>query len=291
MYDERVPKDKDIDDDEDDSSDEDEDDEEKLPAIPFDFLVNDRLLRTGVEAAARREGLSLENAVVVQYFPARKAPEGTDESETLPDWISAMSYEKNSESGVDGGMLFTGVCDGSVSAYRCCKEGGLKSISTVSAHTGPIKCLSSMTIPSSVSASHLIATGSMDQTLVTHTLQSKSKSDDEMKKKLALHAVYGGGHFNSIGSVALLRKSDGEAIMASGDWDGGLCFWKIPSLSGGGDGGMNVDNVDAGKKKQKSKKKRRTVEEPVEESDDEAAISVVEVQPFSTIRAHNSNLS
>eukprot|EP00566_Odontella_aurita_P027574 CAMPEP_0113569638 /NCGR_PEP_ID=MMETSP0015_2-20120614/24525_1 /TAXON_ID=2838 /ORGANISM="Odontella" /LENGTH=160 /DNA_ID=CAMNT_0000472331 /DNA_START=21 /DNA_END=499 /DNA_ORIENTATION=- /assembly_acc=CAM_ASM_000160 len=92
LLDRKVPRDEGERGSDDEDDNEEEEDSEKLPAVPFDFLVGGRLLRTGVEATARREGLSLERAVEVRYFPASRAPQGGGEGETLPDWITALSY-------------------------------------------------------------------------------------------------------------------------------------------------------------------------------------------------------
>ena len=113
LLDRRVPTENDDDDDDDD-----DDDEDKLPAIPFDFLLNDKLLRLPLDSAARKEGLSTERALVVQYFPARPPPSrvGGEETEALPDWITAMDYRCRRQDGV-GGTLFVGGADGIVRTF------------------------------------------------------------------------------------------------------------------------------------------------------------------------------
>ena len=66
LLDRRVPKD---DGDSDSDSGSESDDEDKLPALPFDFLLNDKLLRLPLEAAARKEGLSTEHALEDAHPP------------------------------------------------------------------------------------------------------------------------------------------------------------------------------------------------------------------------------
>jgi len=235
--------------DEDDDS-ESDDDEEKLPAIPFDFLLNHKLLRISVEAAARREGLSLEQAVEIQYFPARQAPESEGESESLPDWISSMSKSS--------GLLCTGNCDGSIRIFNDSNE--FSQTDVMKSHSGPIKCISSCTLPDQ-SDSIMVASGSMDQTLLTHTYAKGGN--------LALHAVYSGGHSSSINSVRLLQ-SNNNVTMASGDWDGNLCIWKVP-MSGD-------DNEETEHKGKKRKGSSKTVE-------------VREASPTYFFKAHSNNIS
>ena len=267
LLDRKVEKDaKDGSDDESSSDgDSDSDDEDKLPSITFDFLVNGRLLRTGIEAAARREGLSLETAVKVHYFPAARAPTGEGESEELPDWITAMSSCCTSAaSGSTADVLFAGTADGAIRAFGC-DQGGITELSTIGAHAGPIKCIASLPDVDNASGC-LVASGSIDQTLVMHRME---------KNKLALHSVFSGGHTNSICSVALMRQSEGKAVTASGDWDGNLSVWKVPSA---GDG-IGRSTNKASKKKQKTS------------SASAMAVEVEEVRPSSSWKAHASNIS
>ncbi len=235
---------------EDDDSEVSDDDEDKLPAIPFDFLLSNKLLRMSVEAAARREGLSLEQAVEIQYFPARLAPEGEGESESLPDWISAMSSSP--------GLLCTGNCDGSIRLFNANND-DFGQTDVVKAHSGPVKCISSSCLPDNSDLT-VIASGCMDQTLVTHTYAKGGK--------MALHAVYSGGHFSSINSLKLLSENN-VLTMASADWDGGLCLWKVPT--------SGSDNEEPRGKRRKG----------ISTDNDE----VKEVSPYFSFKVHSNNVS
>ena len=263
------------------SSDDNEDDDiDKLPAIPFDFLLNDKLLRLPLESAARKEGLSTEHAIELQYFPARPSPDKEGESESLPDWITAMDCSSNCNNNEvnSSSMLFTGGADGAIRSFLS-KDGNLQQASSVSAHTGPIKCLSSLSMKDRM----LVATGSIDQTLITHTYQTDNHT-------FGLHAVYSGGHTNSISSVALTSNSDnsqgeeGKVLMASGDWDGGLAIWSIPSLSSS-DG--EADNA----KVENAAKKRRGGEGNNANATTNPNINIQEVKPLQSIKAHSSNVA
>jgi len=257
---------------EDESDDDDSDDEDKPPSIAFDFLVNNKLLRMGIESAARSYGLSMEEAIKIKYFPAASAPEGSGTSEDLPDWVSAMSYS----SAFGSGAIITGGYDG---VLRVFSSDGCEEMASMSAHAGPVKCLSSLT-RNDAARDVIVATGSIDQTLVTHTLSSSG--DDNAA--FALHGVYSGGHLNSIESVALLRSSAGGALMASGDWDGGMCLWNVANNNNNNNNNNNDDEAQLDKKK----KKRRTDSPSVVESSESI---VQEVQPTSSWKAHASNIS
>ena len=280
------------DDDTNNNSDDSDDNEDQLPAIPFDFLLNSKLLRLSLDTAIRKEGLSTEHAIELEYFPARLPPRKDGESDVLPDWINVMDYnhssgsEGNSSEGGIKGVLFTGGADGSIRSFQSTTTSGsssLQQMCSVMAHTAPIKCLSTTSfLNGSNNQSTLVATGSMDQTLITHLYNPSSSST------LNLHAVYTGGHTNSIGSVALNNNSGGteggsdKIIMASGDWDGGLAIWSIPTSEEIADTNNN-DEENSSLKKQKGIKGSK-----VTSSNN---TSIHEVKPLQSIKAHSTNIS
>eukprot|EP00592_Proboscia_alata_P008511 CAMPEP_0194361596 /NCGR_PEP_ID=MMETSP0174-20130528/9139_1 /TAXON_ID=216777 /ORGANISM="Proboscia alata, Strain PI-D3" /LENGTH=495 /DNA_ID=CAMNT_0039133865 /DNA_START=49 /DNA_END=1536 /DNA_ORIENTATION=- len=240
--------------DSDEQSDDEEETKEKLAPIPFDFLLNGRLLRMGLETVAKRDGLSLEEALEIVYFPAVSAPQGSGSSEEMPDWISCL-VGVGGNGGTGGGSgVCTGGYDGSIRWMEKCVE-----MASVVAHAGPIKCLA-VDVHSTT-----IATGSIDQTLVTHTYNPQTR-------ELGLHAVYSGGHSNSIESVALANTSSTseKTLLASGDWMGGLCLWEVPR------GDTAAESAPT--------KKAKT-------ATNSTATAVREVQPTASWKAHASSIS
>jgi ribosome biogenesis protein YTM1 len=221
----------------------DDSDDEKEQALPFDFIVANRLLRTGVEQAARRYGLSLEQAVKISYFPAQQAPEVSQQGEPEPDWIGTVAYEND--------FVYTGGYDGSIVIH----DDALKTIASAQAHTGPIKCLATSRREND---NTVIATGSMDQTLVTHSYDASSKV-------LEKQANFVDGHTSSIASVDFFQNDK----MVSGDWDGGLALWNF---------------VDTTESEEHAVKKRKT-------SSKSKRASVVSMQPLVKFQAHSSQIS
>ena len=296
LLDRKLPKeDKSGDDYEHSESDDDDEDESKLPAIPFDFLLNNKLLRLPLESAVRKEGLNTEQAIEIQYFPARLPPKQEGESENLPDWINVMDYAavdvdgENNENGRSGGMLFTGGADGSIRSFHSSNsKSPLQQKCSVAAHTAPIKCLSTSSSIFDVNnkTKTLVATGSMDQTLITHLYNTTNNTLD-------LHAVYSGGHTNSIGSVALMQHSSSnegnkKTLMASGDWDGGLAIWSVPSSSGAAVAVEQQTESNPKKRKGGSKGAKSTL---ISDNNVNNVTAVQEVKPIQAIKAHSSNIS
>jgi ribosome biogenesis protein YTM1 len=236
LLDRHVDDDDEDDDNEPDESDGDED-SKKLQAISFDFLIgnsssnNQQLLRTSVQTAAKRLGLSLERDIILTYFPALQAPELANSSPKIPDWISCMSSLSTSSEKSDRTILLcTGSYDGNVRVYNTTTLSKTKDVSSLEpiasllAHQGPIKCLALTTSNDEENhESFWIATGSLDQTLVVQQYHAENKS-----QRLIMHCQE--GHTSSIGSVAFPRQGDGKPLtLASGDWDGGLCIWDLQS--------------------------------------------------------------
>jgi ribosome biogenesis protein YTM1 len=271
-----------------DASDGSSGDDDKLPAISFDFLLNDKLLRLPLDSAARNMGLSTEHALELYYFPARLPPKREGESEILPDWIMVMDYCGDDS---NNGLLFTGGADGVIRTFEEHKKkkgggdgGELKNGCSISAHTGPIKCMSSSSFHQGGGSNNTyIATGSMDQTLLTHVYDSK-------RDVLNLHAVYSGGHGNSISSVVLAASGggDGKQIMASGDWDGGLAIWNVPT---GNDNDVSGAAAGGGGNSKSSKKRKDNNSNSTSANNEGGGTAIQEVQPIHSARAHSSNIS
>lgn len=219
--------------------------QDKQEALPFDFIVANRLLRTGVETAARRHGLSLEQAIRISYFPAQQAPEESNQGEPEPDWISCIAHAPQ--------RIYTGGYDGSIVFH----DEKLQTIASVRAHSGPIKCLSTMTS----NGLTMIATGSLDQTLVTHCYDISSNI-------LEKRVNFVGGHTSSIGSVDMLES---QQQMVSGDWDGGLALWNLSSAQ------------DSNEAMEEPVKKRKT--------SSTAKSTVQNIQPLTKFQAHSSQIS
>eukprot|EP00804_Cyclotella_cryptica_P027376 CCRYP_008811-RB/>CCRYP_008811-RB protein AED:0.07 eAED:0.07 QI:462/1/1/1/0.5/0.33/3/21/522 len=264
----------------DDENSVDQDDEDLLPPIPFDFLLSSKLLRLPLDAAVRKEGLSTEHAVELFYFPARLPPIKEGEGESVPDWIMSMDYFGSTDGKWENGLLFTGCADGVVRSFSCDNGGLIQPSSSIAAHTGPIHCLSTIKFNCESEASPiLVATGSMDQTLVTH--QYMADNEKSSTGTLDLHAVYSGGHSNSISSVALCNNGSEGSVMASGDWDGGLALWNIPTESIGEVNETPEDESSANKRLKGSNQKHIRTK----------STTIREVKPRSSTKAHSSNIS
>lgn len=193
----------------DDDQDSDGNDDGKLQALPFDFLVGEtnqsRLLRTSLEKEARQNGLSLEDALVVTYFPAQQAPEPQGKEPPLPEWISGLSFSSNS--------LTVASYDGSLRLYQVGKGGTLQSNTVVTnAHQGPIKCVRSFAMNNG--STTWTVSGSMDHSMALHAWPT-GKCHSRVQHKAA------------VASVDERSVAEDKAMLASADWEGGLFLWDM----------------------------------------------------------------
>ena len=280
-------------DDENDENEKNEDD--KLPSLPFDFIVNQKLLRTSIEVAARREGLNLEQAIEIQYFPALPPPLQQETNiQPEPDWIYSLSYcsmpihKDNTihETKVQQGYLVSGSATGSIRIMDTKDNTTLAPRISLQhsfqPHTGPVTCIS--TLPRLDTAeSVVIASGSMDQTLKTHLYTPSTSQIQSL-------ATLRGGHFASISSVKWANSSmaDTNAWLASGDFDGGLCIWKVNT---------SYDETMSDNKLHNSKKIKREINNTSSNTATTAATISSQDQPGPILspaisfKAHTYNLS
>eukprot|EP00816_Leptocylindrus_hargravesii_P006285 CAMPEP_0196827312 /NCGR_PEP_ID=MMETSP1362-20130617/94092_1 /TAXON_ID=163516 /ORGANISM="Leptocylindrus danicus, Strain CCMP1856" /LENGTH=474 /DNA_ID=CAMNT_0042207941 /DNA_START=610 /DNA_END=2031 /DNA_ORIENTATION=+ len=234
----------------------------KLAPLPFDFLIQktNRLLRTSLENAVRSSGLSTEEDLLISYFPAVKPPQTGDDTEPLPDWVSAIAFSSN--------FFMSGAYDGILRVHDV-SSGAVSS--QVQAHDGPIKCMSvhPYTGNSNVVANSndiMIATGSGDHTLVTHIYNCA-------ENKLRLNAEYTGTHTNGIEAA---RFNSAGNTLASADWNGNVALWQVPDI-------INTNDNSEGQSKKKSKRAKEDFT-GTDSSSNNVTAGV-------TWKAHSSNVS
>jgi ribosome biogenesis protein YTM1 len=170
------------------------------PAVPFDFMINNTLVRTSLRKFITSNRLDTEKVIAIEYMPVTSL---SDEPETVecPAWIGAIECPSL------GSHLFAGCYDGQL---RAVDVKSYSITSTVVAHDAPIRSVS--TWIDGRSGNLLVATGSKDQTVkiwnshegvgnMTHiaTGSSSMSSVEAVKywemENMLLAADYGGNLF------------------------------------------------------------------------------------------------
>lgn len=254
-----------------------ENDSKKKSPLDFEFLVGDptssasrRFLRTSLDKHVRQNGLSLEQTVLITYFPSMPTPSFQNNT-TMPDWISALVHLPLQD---DKSFLISACYDGSLVLLK--QQQGLQSIANVKAHSGPIKCLDARIVEpthSKVQQQQIwMATGSMDHSVALHNLViPNNDSFEENNWNIRCHAV--AQHSASVSTIRFGTESQAkdDISLISGDWDGGVFCWRFNPVS---------DNNDPVTKKQ-----RAAVGSSSASSEPQRLIPTISLQ------AHNSKVS
>ena len=169
--------------------------------IPFDFIIQGRLLRESLSEYISKHSLSSETTIELEYVPIIGKPQESS-SDNLPDWVSSIS---NCEDGYVAGCY-----DGSIHVYG--KDD--KCIVNKQIHKKPIKCVDYKKVDSIP----YICSVSLDNTL--HVMQMNDESINEI-------AVCS-GHDSHVLSCSI-NPNNGYII--SGAWNGSVCIWDTKKLS------------------------------------------------------------
>lgn len=214
------------------------------PARPFDFLIQDELLRLSLHQHMAAKQLSTEAVLEVEYVPAVLPPTPKEEH-PHDDWISALAVlsSNNETSSNNDKIIAAGCYDGIV---RLWQNGN--SVGSFAAHKGAIKASDSI---SNGETQGQLITGGAD--CVARVWRwSKSIGGSSSPELLAVLK----GHTASV--EAVVTNSDGDRCVTAG-WDGQILMYRaggeLEEAAVGGD-----DGDDSGRAGSKStqKKKRRT---------------------------------
>ena len=238
----------------------------KSNRIDFDFMINNRFLRTTVSGYVRANNVSAEDLLVIHFLPRMTKPEvSRDEPETLPDWVSSVKCDDAT------GVLVSACYDG---VLRVMRQSDLSVLSSAVAHGSAIKTLSL----SSSFEGLLVASGGLDHQVVVHEYvgESESSAPARLSPRLACQ----GGHSSSVESTAFSGAGPTTSL-ASGDWDGKLCLWGLDTsaLSQASDLSSSSSSTTVAKK-------RRVVG-----SSSPSVPSLSIVAPLSVTKLHASSVS
>ncbi|CAM9231156.1 unnamed protein product [Choristocarpus tenellus] len=222
------------------------------PPTPFDMLVMGRFLRSSLRSILRRNALSGEAVLEVEYMPAIRQPTEAEHAEQ-PDWVSAVA-----SAGKDGAFFVTGCYDGCLRVYGSdCKVASVEE-----AHHSPVTALCA--VPSG-SQSCLFLSGSKDMTARLWRASGSHSDDCTLETVSLLH-----GHTNSISSVF----ASGLAGF-TGDWDGHVCIWDVADP----ETGMGVQSKDNAPALKETKRRKTSSGRPTS--------ALAEQEPKAGFRAHN----
>ena len=230
--------------------------------IPFEFLVEDELLRASLGEHVAARNTSTEATLEVEYFPALLPPEPKDENEQ-EDWISCISILKD-DANADVNLISTAGYDGLVKVWN---EG--TELSSFEASTCPIKS-------SVASRGQLLVTGNEGTAIVwelspDHLMSGQSAEDPALLASL-------GGHESGVEASSV--RPDGERCATAG-WDTTILLHKMgKSLKE-----YVQDNANDLSNDRKKKKKKGNM------SIDEAVASAHKIEALTSLEGHTQCVS
>nr|XP_043616897.1 ribosome biogenesis protein WDR12 homolog [Erigeron canadensis] len=182
-------------------------------AEPFDFLIDNELVRMSLEAFLLAKGISAEKILEIEYIKA-VAPRKEDDPSLHDDWVSS----------VDGStqVILTGCYDG---LGRIWKAAGvcthiLEGHSDALTSVGVVKG-----IDSENKSNLVVATGSKDKTVKLWKVDAAAL--EENLKIRAYRTLC--GHTASVQSLAAHPTGD---MVCSGSWDCRINLWQTESNEG-----------------------------------------------------------
>ena len=192
---------------------------------PFDFSLNDVLLREPLSDFIASQNLSVENILTIEYFPAYGLSDRSERTD-INAWIGCM------DALYDEQLLFAGCFDGSIQVLS---NGNNVANYKMQAHEDPIRAVTTWKNSDGII---ITATGSKDQSIKcwSAAVTDNNKSSKKSKKStpIASAAMDMSLQFsmNEHGSSveSLTYHSDREMLF-SGDWTGNLLLWNVSSSS------------------------------------------------------------
>lgn len=160
--------------------------------VPFDFIVEGKLLRVSLSEYMSEHGISSETTVNLEYVPIISRPEEKSSTD-LPDWVSGIAC--------DGTMYVAGCYDGTIHIY----DMNDKLLCEELIHKKPIKavdCRNSM-----------IASASLDNTIQVSQINHNSIT----------HLGTLTGHDSH---VLDCKFSPDAQLLVSSSWNGSILVWK-----------------------------------------------------------------
>lgn len=178
------------------------------PAIPFDFMINNTLVRTSLRKFITSHRIDTEKVINIDFMPVTSLS-GEPETVECPAWIGALECSKSSD------QIFAGCYDGQL---RAVDIGSYAITGAVAAHDAPIRSISTWSDVNS--GNLLVATGSKDQTVKIWSTQR-----DGNMTQLATGT-------SSMSSVECVKYWEGENMLLSSDYGGNLFAYNSFDTSG-----------------------------------------------------------
>ncbi|KNZ54306.1 uncharacterized protein VP01_2983g1 [Puccinia sorghi] len=231
--------------------------------VPFDFVVNDQLLRTSVKSFIDSHGLSTESVLEIEYLESVLPPKFVQCLEH-DDWISDLSISKQGSAET---TFLTASYDSNLRLFSA--SDSTKPVLTISGHEQPVLSVSWVNGPAKDSSGpSRIASGGLDRVIKIWEISSSDTHLLQLEKNYSYKNTH----------VLPLHKSP----LLTGDWEGILALWDLSSSTG--DRQTEPENAEFPKEDSKNLKRRR------KNQNLRSSESVISKEPVQVINAHRSKI-
>ncbi|KAH9460050.1 hypothetical protein MJO28_004288 [Puccinia striiformis f. sp. tritici] len=237
--------------------------------VPFDFVVNDQLLRTSVKNFIDSHGLSTESVLEIEYLESVLPPKFIQSLEH-DDWISDLSISKE-------GTFLTASYDSNLRLFSA--SDSTKPVLTISGHDQAVLSVTWINNNDSASGPSQIASGGLDRVIKIWEISS---SDSTPLKPESIYS-YKNTHVLPLhkSPVSTIQSSNNNQLL-TGDWEGILALWDLSSSVG--DHQIQAENAEFSDQDPRNLKRRKR-NKNLESS------TVISKEPIQVIHAHQSKIS
>ncbi|KAI8451926.1 WD40-repeat-containing domain protein [Phakopsora pachyrhizi] len=250
---------------------------ENSQIVPFDFVINDNLLRSSLKDFIKWNGLSTESLIEIEYIESVLPPKFLN-SFHHDDWISNIKISNR-------GIFLTACYDSGLRLFSSTRS--TEPILTITGHDQPI--LSASWISNFNGTDHL-ASGGMDRVIRIWKLPSQGFEDqpfDQQIQPTTTHILP--LHKSPVSTIETCQGHSSSNRLLTGDWQGILALWDLSNSEGDQEVDLRsaeLDNSDL-QRSITSKKRRKNVSN-IESS---PRHSVISKTPIQIVEGHRSKLS
>ncbi|KAK3140126.1 hypothetical protein QOZ80_5AG0396340 [Eleusine coracana subsp. coracana] len=183
---------------------------------PFDFLVDNELVRMPLQQFLNAKGLSAERVLELEYVKA-VAPRKQEEPRPHDDWVSAVD-------GSNPSFILTGCYDG---LARIWKDSACTHI--LEGHSGAITSTRFINKGVETKGGLHVVTGSKDRSLCL--FKSETSIGMNHPSRIGAYKILR-GHTSSVQSIAV---DPSKEMLCSGSWDSTIKLWSVEGSEEDGD--------------------------------------------------------